>query len=187
METYFAEVAAAKVRPSTLHRYREEAEHHIVPLLGRHRLDKLTPLHLTAFYRDRLTVLSAGSVRRMHASLRRALNVAVRWQLIAVNPVSLVEPPPLPHGEVSPFSVAEAKAFLRAVQGHRLEARWQIAVALGLRQGEVLGLRWEDVDLAAAILRVRAQLQRDRRRGSCTASRPRPHDRDGRFRCRDQS
>lgn len=62
METYLSEVASAKVRPSTLHRNREEIEHHIGPMLGRHRLDKLTPAHLTSFYRDRLTsCLSAAS------------------------------------------------------------------------------------------------------------------------------
>ncbi|RZU51596.1 site-specific recombinase XerD [Krasilnikovia cinnamomea] len=161
MEIYLAEVASAKVRPSTLHRYREEVEHHIGPLLGRIRLDKPTPAHITAFYRDRLTVLSAGSVRRLHANLRRALNIAVRWQVIHTNPVSLVDPPPVPHTEVKPYSLAEARAFLKAVQGLRLEARWVLAIALGLRQGEVLGLRWEDVNLDAGTLRVVAQLRRD--------------------------
>jgi integrase len=161
MDTYLGEVASAKVRSSTLHRYREEVEHHIGPMLGRHRLDKLSPAHLTAFYRNRLTVLSAGSVRRMHANLRRALNVAVRWKLIPVNPVELVDPPSLPHTEVHPYSLDEARVFLKAVRGVRLEARWVLAIALGLRQGEVLGLRWTDLDLDRALLRVRGQLQRD--------------------------
>ncbi|MET7667775.1 tyrosine-type recombinase/integrase [Micromonospora luteifusca] len=133
METYLSEVASAKVRPSTLHRYREEVEHHIGPMLGRHRLDKLTPAHLTSFYRDRVTVRSVGSVRRMHANLRRALNVAVRWQLIHSNPAALVEPPSLPHVEVRPYSLAQARRFLKAVEGLRLEARWLIGIALGLR------------------------------------------------------
>ncbi|MER7439828.1 tyrosine-type recombinase/integrase [Micromonospora avicenniae] len=97
----------------------------------------------------------------MHASLRRALNVAVRWQLIHTNPAALVEPPSLPHAEVRPYSLGEARRFLKAVEGLRLEARWLIGIALGLRQGEVLGLRWEDVDLTAGTLRVRGQLQRD--------------------------
>ncbi|TYB37693.1 site-specific integrase [Micromonospora sp. AP08] len=97
----------------------------------------------------------------MHANLRRALNVAVRWQLIHSNPAALVEPPSLPHVEVRPYSLAEARRFLKAVEGLRLEARWLIGIALGLRQGEVLGLRWDDIDLAAGTLRVRGQLQRD--------------------------
>ncbi|GAA2510109.1 site-specific integrase [Pilimelia columellifera] len=161
METYLAEVAAAKVRPSTLHRYREEVEHHIGPLLGRHRLDKLTPVHITAFYRDRLDVLSAGSVRRLHAVLRRALNIAVRWSVIHTNPVTLVDAPSLPHTEVDPFTLDEARAFLKAISGLRLEARWLLAVSLGLRQGETLGLHWDDVDFESATVRIRAQLQRD--------------------------
>jgi integrase len=161
LEIYLAEVAAAKVRPSTLHRYREEVEHHIGPMLGRLRLDKLTPAHLTAFYRDRLDVLSPGSVRRLHANLRRALNVAIRWQLIQTNPVSLVDPPSIPHSEVSPYSLEEARAFLKAVRGRRLEARWVIGIALGMRQGEVLGLYWDDVDFQGGTLRISAQLQRD--------------------------
>lgn len=160
METYLTEVASSKVRPSTLHRYREEVEHHITPLLGRHRLDKLTPAHITAFYRDRLTVLSPGSVRRLHANLRRAFNIAVRWQLIHTNPVALVDPPSLPHSEVQPYTLDEARSFLKAVRGHRLEARWVLALALGLRQGETLGLYWEDLDLEAGTIRIRAQLQR---------------------------
>jgi integrase len=161
MQIYFAEVASARVRPSTLHRYREEVDHHIGPLLGKIRLDKLTPAHITAFYRDRLTVLSAGSVRRLHANLRRALNIAVRWQLIQTNPVSLVDPPPVPHSEVKPYNLDEARAFLQAVRGRRLEARWVVGIALGMRQGEVLGLHWEDVDLERGTLRVVAQLRRD--------------------------
>jgi integrase len=149
------------VRPSTLHRYREEVEHHIGPLLGRIRLDKLTPAHVTAFYRDRLHVLSPGSVRRLHANVRRALNIAVRWQVIYTNPVLLVDPPSVPHSEVKPYSLDEARAFLKATRGLRLEARWVLGVALGMRQGEVLGLRWEDVDLERGTLRVVAQLRRD--------------------------
>jgi integrase len=74
---------------------------------------------------------------------------------------ALVDPPSLPHTDVSPYTLDEAKAFLKAVEGRRLEARWVLGISLGLRQGEVLGLYWEDIDLDAATLRVRAQLQRD--------------------------
>lgn len=153
MEIYFREVASAKVRSSTLHRYREEVEHHISPLLGRIRIDKLAPGHLTAFYHDRLTVLAPGSVRRLHANLRRALNVAVRWQLIHANPVLMVDPPSIPHSEVRPYSLSEAREFLQSIRGHRLEARWVVGIALGLRQGEVLGLYWEDVDFEHGLIR----------------------------------
>jgi integrase len=79
--------------------------------------------------------------------------------------VALVDPPSVPHSEVKPYSLDEARVFLKAVRGRRLEARWVIGIALGLRQGEVLGLRWEDVDFDNGTLRVVAQLQRDAETG----------------------
>lgn len=154
------EVAASRVRPSTLHRYEEEISLHIVPALGRLRLDKLRPQHLSEFYRDRLRYLSPGSVRRLHAVLRRALNVAVRWQLLVQNPALVVDPPSLPPTSVQPWSLEEAQRFLDTLTGTRTEARWILGLDLGMRQGEVLGLAWGDVDLAARTLTVRNALQR---------------------------
>jgi integrase len=98
-------------------------------------------------------------VRRLQALLRRSLGVAVRWQLIPWNPVTAVDPPSLTSVEVHPFDVREAQLFLAAASGDRFQARWLIAVSLGLRQGEVLGLAWRDVDLDQRVLAVRQTLQ----------------------------
>jgi integrase len=104
--------------------------------------------------------LSAASLRHMHAVTRRALNVAVKWQLITVNPANLVDAPrPRPH-EVIPLSATEARRLIEAARGDRMEARWLVGLALGLRQGEALGLWWEDIDLDAGLLRIRRALQR---------------------------
>jgi len=92
------------------------------------------------FYRSQLLHLSPGSVRRLHALLRRSLGVAVRWQLIPWNPVTAVDPPSLTSVEVHPFDAKEARLFLAAASGERFEARWFIAVSLGLRQGRCWGL-----------------------------------------------
>jgi integrase len=159
MDTYLREVAAATLRPSSLHRYQQEVRLYIGPGLGRHKLDKLRPAHLSAFYRKQSEKLSAGSVRRLHAILRRALTIAVRWQLIPTNPATMVDPPPLKHAEVRAYSVEEARRFLSVVAGTRMEARWVLAIALGLRQGEALGLSWENVDLDSGTLRIRQALQ----------------------------
>jgi integrase len=160
LDTYLREVATLRVRPSTLARYRQELRLYIKPGLGRHRLDVLKPSHISSFYREQGQRLSAGSVRRLHALIRRSLTIAVRWGLIASNPALLVEPPALGHHEIEPLSLDEARRFLNALEGHRLKARWVIGLALGLRQGEVLGLRWTDVDLDAGVLRVNRALQR---------------------------
>jgi integrase len=159
LETYLREVAALRVRPSTLADYHREVRLYIKPGLGRHRLDRLRPVHISSFYRDQGQRLSAGSVRRLHALIRRSLTIAVRWGLIVTNPAVLVEPPSLVHHEIKPYSLEEARDFLSALRGNRMEARWVIAIALGLRQGEVLGLRWTDVDLDTGVLRVNRALQ----------------------------
>lgn len=159
LDRYLTEVAASTVRPSTLDRYRQEVRLYIAPALGDVRLDQLTAAQVSTFYRDQLQRLSPGSVRRLHALLRRSLTVAVRWQVINWNPVTAVDPPSLATAEVQPFSVEEARRFLGAVRGDRMEARWLLAVMVGMRQGEVLGLSWADVDLDQGTAQVRQALQ----------------------------
>jgi integrase len=159
LERYLDEVAAPSVRPSSLRRYRQELRLYIAPALGKVPLDKLRPSQVSDFYRSQLLHLSPGSVRRLHALLRRSLGVAVRWQLIPWNPVTAVDPPSLTSVEVHPFDANEARLFMAAASCDRFHARWLIAVLLGLRQGEVLGLTWRDVDHDQRVLAVRQTLQ----------------------------
>lgn len=161
LTTYLEQVAKPQVRPRTYDRYRSDIDGHIVPAIGRHRLDKLRPAHLVALYNTRAAEgLSGASLRHMHAVIRRALNVAVKWQLIAVNPAVLVDAPRAGQHEITPLSAAEAQGLIKAAVGDRMEARWLVGLALGLRQGEALGLWWDDLDLDAGLLRVRRALQR---------------------------
>lgn len=160
MTTYLDEVAATTVRPSTLHRYRQEVRLYIEPALGKLTLDKVQARHLSAFYRSQLEALSPSSVRRLHALLHKSFTVAVRWGLINANPVALVDPPSLVDHQVKPLSVDEVRRFLSAAESGTMHARWAIAVTLGLRQGEALGLRWHDIDLEHRELHVRMALQR---------------------------
>lgn len=160
MATYLREVAADRVRPSTRHSYEQFARLYINPWLGKHRLDKLRPQHVAAFYRQMGTTLAPSSVRRIHAVLRRALTVAARWGLIPTNPTLLVDPPSMSRTAIKPYTVHEARTFLEAAGHDRLEARWVIALTLGLRQGEVLGLGWQHVDFANRVLHVERALQR---------------------------
>ncbi|WP_394276312.1 tyrosine-type recombinase/integrase [Luteococcus sp.] len=159
MNRYLDEVAAPTVRPSTLNRYRQETRLYIVPNLGRVKLDKLTPQHISDFYRTMLKRLAAGSVRRLHALLRRALTVAVRWKIIPTNPVLSVDPPSIRRAEITPWSLDETKSFLTFVENRPMAARWQLGVALGMRQGEVLGLSWSDIDFEGRTLRISKALQ----------------------------
>jgi integrase len=104
--------------------------------------------------------LSPRSVQYMRAILRRALNQALRWQLISRNVATLVDAPKVEQSEIVPLAPEQARAFLLVVAGHLLEGLFTVALSLGLRQGEALGLSWSDVDLDDGTITVRKQLQR---------------------------
>lgn len=161
LEHWLDTIAAAKVRPSTLQRYRQLVAHQLAPKVGHHRLDRLQPEHVERAYAELLAGgLSPASVLQAHRVLSRALKVAMQRGRVARNVCTLVDSPSVARTEVQPLTPDEARAVLRAAEGLRNGARWSIALALGLRQGEALGLPWEAVDLDAGTLRVRQALQR---------------------------
>lgn len=149
------------VRPKTYISYEYICRVHLVPRLGKIRLARLTPDHVRACLR---AVEDAGLSKRTAAYcrvvLRRALNVALKDGAIARNAAALTDPPRVERKEIQPLTPSQARAFLDVVSGHRLEALFTVAVGLGLREGEALGLMWDDVDFEARTLTVRRQLQR---------------------------
>lgn len=161
LQGWLVDVAGQRVRPRTLSTYRDAVEKHLIPGIGNVRLDKLTPQRLQAWISDHTKAgASAGTVRYARAVLRVALNRALRWNLVARNVATLVDVPRAPKHEITPLSPTQVQQFLGLVKGHRLEALFTVGVALGLREGEVLALSWDDVNLDAATLRVRRALQR---------------------------
>jgi integrase len=165
-ETYLTQVAEPKLRPLTLANYRRDMERHVYPSLGRLRLDQLQPHHVAELYRDKLKEgLSPHSIRHIHSVLRRGLTIAVRWGLLHRNVAQLVDTPPLQHAEIYPLDVAEARKLLAFIRGDRMEARWVVGLSMGLRQGETLGLWWDDIDFERGSLSVRRQLRRPPRTG----------------------
>ena len=155
------ESAWPTLRPRTFDSYRMICERHLIPALGRTRLVKLGPEAIQRYMnKKREAGLSARTVQYHHAVLRRALGQAERWGLVPRNAARLVSPRRVQRPEVRPLTPEQARNFLNAVRGDRLEALYVLAMATGMRQGELLGLSWEDVDLDAATLAVRATLQR---------------------------
>ena len=159
-------IAARKVRASTLYDYQNKVKGRIVPAIGSHRLDRLQPEHLEAAYTAwAADGLASATILKCHRILSRALKVAVQRGRIARNVATLVDAPSLDRVEVQPLSATEARAILDAAQLQRCSARWSVALALGLRQGEALGLPWDAVDLDARTLTVKQALQRQAGRG----------------------
>jgi len=154
-------IAIRKVRASTLQGYRGKVNSRIIPAVGHHRLDRLQPEHLEAWYIELADEgLASSTILQLHRILSRALKVAMQRGKIARNVCSLVDAPSLRRDEVVPFSTTEARALLATARGLRNEARWSVALALGLRQGEALALRWEDIDLDSGTLTVKRSMQR---------------------------
>ncbi len=166
LEHWLTTIAVARVRPSTLQGYESKVRQRVIPALGHHRLDRLQPEHLERFYAELLAEgLASATVLQIHRVLSRALKVAVQRGRVARNVCSLVDAPSLKRQEVEPLNADEARRLLEACRHDRNAARWSVALALGLRQGEALGLRWADVDLDAGTVTVRQALQRQRGKG----------------------
>ena len=161
LEEWLETTAKPWLRPASYVSYAGIVRGHLVPELGKVPLSRLTPQQVQAMMNRKLEAgLSARRVDYLRGVLRRALNDALRWGLVARNVATLVRPPKWVRFEIRPLDPAQARAFLEAVRGDRLEALYSVALAIGLRQGEALGLRWEDVELEAGVIHVRKALQR---------------------------
>lgn len=161
LDQWLAEVVKPSVRQWTYMGYEVHVRLHLKPTLGRTPLDRLTPMQVQALLNAKLKEgLSAKSVRGVRATLRAALNHAVRWEMISRNAATAVELPRTRRYDIQPLTPEEARTFLDSIRGDRLEALYSVALTMGLRQGEALGLRWSDVDLQMGYLRITKQLQR---------------------------
>ena len=173
METWLTTIAPRRIRRSTLEStYVPKVCNRIIPGLGKHRLDRLTPEHIERFYtRLEAEGLAPATVIQIHRILSRALKVALQRGYVARNVATLVDAPCASYDEIEPLTFDEALRIVKLAATRRNGTRWSVALALGLRQGEALGLRWQHVDLDVGILMVRWQLQRFGWRHGC----PDPH------------
>ena len=150
------------VRQSTLDGYEIAVRVHIKPALGRLMLKKLTPAHVASFYQDKLTDGAApASVNKLHVTLHKALDQAVKWNMIPRNVSEAVKAPrPAPTKEMRTLSANQARMMLRTAQGDRLEALYVLAIHTGMRQGELLALKWPDVNLRDGRVSIRRTITR---------------------------
>ena len=149
----------ATLRPSTFAGDRGHVVKHLVPAFGELALAELGPQRINAFYAELSRPSGGGlaptSVRRVHATLHRALRDAVRWGLLADNPANRSDPPKPRPPELAAWGPRELRAFLEAIEGDELFPLFFLLAMTGLRRGEALGLRWDDVDLAGRRLAIR--------------------------------
>jgi integrase len=155
------------VRPSTYQSYEQIARTHLAPRIGSTALKAISPIMLNQLYADLLSHgrldgrggLAPKSVRNIHIVIHKALQDAVRWDLLARNPANLADPPLAARSEVKTWSPEQLVAFLEHVRDHRLSPAIRLTAMTGMRRGEVLGLRWSDLDSVTGRLSIqRARL-----------------------------
>lgn len=156
LETY----ARPNTAPKTFRRYEQLIRVHIVPVVGGIPLGKLRPLHIQQVYQNvQDKGRSARTALHCHRVLRHALQQAVKWQLLTTNPADAAEAPRPTRYEMRALDASEVRRLLTEADQTPFGTLVHLAVATGLRQGEILGLRWQDVDLDNGIVRVRQTCQ----------------------------
>lgn len=171
LEKWLKDYAETRVGRKTFERYSGIVRDHLVPELGRIELIRLQLLHIQACYSKWLRGgrkdgreggLSAQTVLHHHRVLREALKQAVRWQLVARNVADAVEPPRPEYREMQALEETQTAWLLDAAQGTRLQIPILLAITTGMRRGEILAARWQDVDCVLRIVTVRRSLQETR-------------------------
>lgn len=160
------------VKPSTALLYRQQAEMYIIPKLGALKIEALTSDQIQKFYNELFRSkedggrgLSAKTVKNVHGVFHKALEQAKKNHVLRFNPSDACELPRIYRQEIKPLNREQAGAFLREIQGHTHEYLFRIALFTGMRQGELLGLSWENIDLDHGTLAVKRQLCREKKKG----------------------
>jgi integrase len=165
LDRWLAASVKGTVKETTYANYAYVTRVHVSPAVGRVKLKSLSPTHVRGFYGEKArSGLAAATVKKMHVVLRKALAQVVSDGLIPRNAADGVKPPRVsaPGEEIKPLDSEECAAFLEATRGEKLEALYVLAIHCGLREGELLALRWEDANLEAVkpALLVRRTLTR---------------------------
>lgn len=149
------------LRPSAYERHEINVRKHLIPTIGRYRLVELRPEHLVALYASkRKDGLAPRTVRHIHSTIRKALGLAVKWGSVSRNVAASMDAPKVPRVEITPPTAEQIARLLETAEASKdhFTPLWTVAVYSGCREGELLGLKWEDVDIAAGSISIRRTL-----------------------------
>jgi len=175
LDQWLESYGRTQVRTTTYESYEIMIRRHLKPAFGKVKLGKLTPVQIQRLYGEKLRQgradgkpggLSARTVRYIHAVLSESLAHAVKYGFIQRNPAEIVDPPRIERKQLTVWQPEHAQKFLAFAATDPLSKRryplYVLALLTGMRQGELLGLRWEDIDLERGVVHVNRTLQRTR-------------------------
>ena len=155
LDEWLENYGRTNVRPRTLYGYRQKMRSYVFGKIGNIKLIELRPEHVEGVYSEMIKRgLSPTTVLQVHRILHRALVLAVRSQRLNHNPLDMVTPPRIIKSSQPMWSVEQMRIFLDAVEGHRYQEFYELALYTGLRRSELAGLTWENIDLAGGRLQV---------------------------------
>jgi integrase len=150
------------VKPHTVSQYGTQIKVHIKPSLGSVRLQALTAPMIQSMYNTKLKEISTKSIRNLHGVLHKALSQAVKLGYIRFNPSDACELPRVVDKQIKPIEGEYVGIFLNTIKGHRYETLYLVTLFTGIRQGEALGLTWDEVDFTNGTINISKQLQKER-------------------------
>ncbi len=173
LERWVNDYAKINLRPKTYERYEDLIGQHITPALGRIELSKLRPMHLQQFYAHLLTNgrlngrggLAPATVRQCHRIIHRALEMAVKWQVLTQNAAKAVEAPRVQRPEITVLTEEQINILLDKARDTTYYCTLVVAIYTGMRRGEIYGLRWKDVDFKNLKVSVRQTAQYSKKQG----------------------
>jgi len=173
--TNWLEDKKTKVKKSTHRTYQWLVEKHICPALGHNELRKITPMMIQSYYNQlyREGSLSGAIIQKIHTLINDSLKKAERWELISKNVASLVDRPKASRRDLNVWTLEQSKTFLKVSVDDRLYLAFHLALTTGMRQSEILGLRWKDVnyeDLSISVTQILSHDGKSLNSGSKTAS-----------------
>lgn len=157
---YWIEQREHNLSPTTIYGYKSMINNHIIPSLGNIKLNELKPLHIQEYYKEKSKTLSQTTILHHHRMLRKALEDAKEWQLIKDNPADHVESPKPQKYKSNVLNLDEIKQLLKALESNRLEVPITLMLFLGLRRGELLALKWADIDYKNKTITIQRNLVR---------------------------
>jgi integrase len=159
MESWLSGKELAR-RPSTVRNYRRYMTLYILPFLGKMKVQSIVPGHIRQLYvRMQKEGKGARTIQLVHVTLHCAFAQAVKEGLVGYNPMDAVDRPKVETKQFQIFTEEQARKFIMTARGHPYEALYYLALTTGMRKGEILGLKWSDVDWEKSMLRVERQLQ----------------------------